>query len=224
MTGIHDQSSVDNRRGAVIVHPGAIVEVGARLCGPVTLMSGVHVFPGSVIGCEAEHRHAASDWQTPLVIGARTIVREHCVIQRGIMHSGAHDAIFDQTRIAEGVYLMAHSHVAHNCQIEADATISTHAVLGGHVRVMQGAFLGLNSAVHQRCVVGSYALVGMGSVVIGHVAPGTKVAGVPARHLGANTIGLERAGVSDLAAERARWERFVEISGRDRTVPSLLPV
>lgn len=221
MTGIHDQGSIDNRRGAVVVHPGATVEIGARICGPVTLMSGAHVFPGAVIGCEAEHRSAASDWHTPIIIGARTKIREGCIVQRGLAHSGAHDAIFDQTRVGDGCLLSAGSHVGHNSQIENDVVLTTHAVLGGHVRVMAGAFLGLSCCVHQRVVVGSFAMIGMGAVVLSHVQPGRKVVGVPARDLGHNQVGLERAGIVDLSAEMTRWAHFVEISGRERVV---LPV
>ncbi len=107
----------------------------------------------------------------------------------------------EQTFIGDQCYIMPHCHVAHDVHLENRVILSDHCSPGGHNRIMQGANLGKGAKIHQRVVIGQYAMIGMGSVVLRSVLPGATVAGNPARHLGANLVGMQRNGLSDHDAE-----------------------
>ena len=107
--------------------------------------------------------------------------------------------------------LMSGVHVGHDANIGDDCTISPKAVIGGHTKLLPGVYVGIGAAIHQKQVVGNYAIIGAGAFVNrkSHILPGTKWAGVPARRIGMNDIGLERAGIDPQYLHQLRTE-FIE--------------
>lgn len=88
-----------------------------------------------------------------------------------------------------GAVIGRHAIVNSAAVIEHDVVLGDHvhvgpgAVLGGGSRAGTGAVLGLGSRVRDHVEVGPGATIGMGAVVVADVAPGTVVAGSPARPL-----------------------------------------
>lgn len=175
---------------------------------PVIFGVDVRLHTGVVIGEPPETRDPEKRaTERPIHVGDRTHIREYVVIHRG----------YDRdTTIGRDCYLMVGAHVSHDVHIEDWATIAHRVVLGGHVTVMRGANVGIGALVHQWVTIGAYAMVGMGAVVVDDVPPGCKVVGNPARIIGANTLGLERQGVSDaqLAEAHEEFERVRRPHGR----------
>lgn len=165
----------------------------AVIIGPVAIGDGNWIGTGAMIGAPPEVR----SWEHPkdslqpssgngISIGNRNVIREYVQI-----HQGWHDV----TRLGDDIFVMNQSYVAHDCTIEDNATLASSVLLAGHVVVGDGANLGLGASVHQRCYIGVGAMVGMGSVVTRNIPPFAKAYGNPARVHGANTIGMDRAGV-----------------------------
>ncbi len=71
--------------------------------------------------------------------------------------------------------------IAHDCVIGSFVSLGPRVSLAGGVVVEEGANIGTGAVVAPRCRIGAWAVVGAGAVVIGDVAPGSTVAGVPAR-------------------------------------------
>ena len=117
----------------------------------------------------------------PVRIGNRNIIRENITIQDGSV-------------IGNDNYIMSHSHVGHDVVIDNHVTVSTAVILGGHSHLYDHANMGLNSTTHQFVTIGAYAMIGLGSAVIEDVPPFAKVAGNPARIIGWNEVGMQRAG------------------------------
>ena len=202
------------------IHPTAVVSPRARLGADVsiqehcvvragvTIGSGTLIRPGCILGTGAEMygRFNAE--------GLGVIIGEGCVISDGAkIHAGTQRP----TKIGNRVHILAGGHIGHDAILEDDVTVSVMVVIGGHAYVMKGANVGMNATILQRQVVGSYCMIGA-NAAIGKSAklwPGNLYAGVPAKLIKANTIGLQRAGVTDemLMAERERFEKLCAEQG-----------
>lgn len=119
-------------------------------------------------------------------IGDRNLIREYTTIHRGTKEGST-------TRIGNENFLMAYSHIAHNCVIEDGVVIANVGTLAGYVTVEKKAIIGGLSAVHQYVRIGAYSIVGGCSKVVKDVPPYTKADGHPTTLWGLNTVGLRRA-------------------------------
>ncbi len=122
-------------------------------------------------------------------IGDRNLIREYTTIHRGSKEGST-------TYIGNDNFLMAYSHVAHNCLIEDGVVIANAGTLAGYVIVEKKTMIGGLSAVHQYVKIGAYSIVGGCSKVVQDIPPYTKADGRPARLWGLNSIGLKRAKFS----------------------------
>lgn len=198
--------------GDVSLGTGNMIGPSVVIVGPVTLGDNNWIGTGVVIGAPPEVR----SWEHPMdadrlssgkgiSIGSGNRIREYAQI-----HQGWNDV----TRIEDDVFVMNQSYVAHDCVLETGATLASSVLLAGHVRVGAGANLGLGSVIHQRRYIGVGAMVGMGSVVTRDVPPYAKAYGNPATVHGANTVGMERAGMGaeTIAATVTAYGRSYESS------------
>jgi UDP-N-acetylglucosamine acyltransferase len=127
--------------------------------------------------------------RTRLEIGDDNIFREFVTVNTATDTMGA-------TVIGSRCLLMAYVHVAHNCHIGDEVILSNAVNLAGHVVIGDFATIGGMTPVHQFVRIGKYAFVGGATRLNQDVPPFMKVAGDPARAVGANSIGLERRGFS----------------------------
>ena len=186
-----------------------MIAPSARFIGPVTLGDRVRIHDGAVIGAPGEHRLLRSDRPSVIHIGDDTVIREHVTIMRGVDGDGPR---YWGTNVGRRCYIMAGCHLEHDVQVGDDVTLSPHVCLAGHVAVLDGANLGIGVAVHQFVTVGALAMVGMNAAVLHDVPTGAKVAGVPARIIGENVVGIERSGY-DAARMDELKARYAELAG-----------
>ncbi len=202
------------------IHPQAIVASSAKLA------PGVKIGAYAIVGEEAElgedcilHPHATArgpakygcnnvfysfcavggdpqDYtyrgeRTELVVGDGNIFREYVTVSRGTQKGGG------VTRVGNGNFFLAYSHVGHDDQIGNQTLFVNGATLAGHVVVEDFATVGSFSVVHQFCRVGRYAYVGACTVIVQDVPPFSRVVTErETKSYGVNTIGLERKGFS----------------------------
>ncbi|MET7751463.1 UDP-N-acetylglucosamine acyltransferase [Micromonospora sp. NPDC005367] len=189
------------------IHPTAVigpdVELGdgnvvgpySVIVGPCRIGDGNWIGPHAVIGTPAEYRGGPHPvgWDgesagTGVVIGDNNTIREFVTINQGTQ---------EITRVGDDCYLLARSHVGHDCVVDDAVTLSDGVQLGGHTHVWSWANIGMGTVVHQRGQVGPGAMVGMGSAVRRTVEPFTITVGNPARASGVNRVGLSRRGCTD---------------------------
>jgi len=225
---------------AAQVHPTASVDPSARLgsgveVGAFTLVGpGVEIGDGTRIGPHCSilgptrigrdnvvHGHVAigGDPQDKkyrgetvrLEIGDRNVIREFTTINRGTGGGGG------VTRIGNGNWLLAYTHVAHDCIVGNDCIFSNNATLAGHVEVGDQVILSGFAGIHQFCRIGMHAFVGMGAFVNGDVPPFVMVAQEGyGRPRGINSEGLKRRGFdADRTAAIKRAYRALYMSGND---------
>jgi UDP-N-acetylglucosamine acyltransferase len=204
--------------GPVTLGPGVTVGPHSHLIGELHIGAGCRVHAGCVLGDAPQHL-GYDGTPTRTVVGPRTIFREHVTVHRG-MPAGAGPGT-GETRIGADCFLMAGSHVAHDCVVGDGVILANCALLGGHVTVGDRAFLSGNTAVHQFCRVGRLAMLGGTSAVTQDLPPFWVAQGGVNRARGVNVVGMRRAGWSreDIAAVRLAY-RLLNRAGR--TIPDAL--
>ncbi len=163
--------------------------VGAHVVikGPTKIGVDNRIFQFASIGDDPQDKKYAGE-RTELVIGDRNTIREYCTINRGTVQD---EGI---TRLGSDNWLMAYSHIAHDCQVGNNAIFANNAQIAGHVTVGDWAILGGFTTSHQYCSIGPHAMTSMFTYVTRDVPAYVTVSGRPAEPRGINAEGLKRRG------------------------------
>jgi UDP-N-acetylglucosamine acyltransferase len=170
--------------------PGNEIGAHAVIGGRTTLGAGNRVFPHAALGGVPQDLKYRGE-PTSLAIGDRNTFREFTTISLGTAGGGG------VTRIGSGGLFMANSHVGHDCDIGDGAIIANSVAIAGHVLVEEHVHFGGLSACHQFCRIGKFAFVGGLTGVAMDVAPYCTVSGARAELAGVNSVGMQRAGMTD---------------------------
>lgn len=189
--------------GSVI---GANVEIGENtwigpyvvIKGPTVIGKNNKIFQFASVGDEPQDLTYAGE-QTQLEIGDNNIIREYCMINRGTIKGGG------ITKIGHNNFLMAYSHVGHDCLVGNNIIMTNYSALSGHVIVENYAIIGGYSAVHQFCCIGAYAFIARATYVTKDVLPYVLIASSNnTAACSINTVGLRRHGFSSTVIDMLR--------------------
>jgi len=175
-----------------VVERGVSIGEGTKIGPHVVIREGTQVgrkcqiFQFSSIG-EAPQAFAYRGEKTSLLIGDQNIIREFVTLHRGTPHGGG------KTVIGDGNYVMAYSHVAHDCHIGNQVVLANGATLAGHILIEDNAIIGGLSAIHQFCRIGAHAFISGLTGVTLDIPPYMLSSGNRAKLFGLNTVGLKRA-------------------------------
>lgn len=180
-----------------VIGPDVRIGKGTRLLGHVcilghtTLGQSNTISPFAVLGGDPpdfERRVGASRVE----IGENNIIREGVTIHR---------AACGVTRIGNHNVLMAHVHIAHECQIDDHITLSNGALLGSHVHVEPEATLAPGVVVHNHVTLGQGCFVGSMSRIFHDVPRFMLVDGNPSKVRCIHIVGLKRRALTKPAIE-----------------------
>ena len=174
--------------GPVKIKTGTRVMAHAYVTGWTEIGADNEIHPGAALG-DAPQDKAYKNTETYLKIGDRNIIREHAQIHRGTVAGSA-------TIIGDDNFLMATSHIGHNCRLGDNVVLANGALLGGYVEVGNHVFISGNCVVHQFVRIGDYALMRGLSGTSRDVPP---YAIIDWQHTvrGVNVVGLKRAGFDE---------------------------
>ncbi len=193
----------------VTVGPGTIigpdVEIGeGTWIGPHVVIQGPtiigkynKIFQFASVGDEPQDVTYQGE-PTRLEIGDYNIIREFCMISRGTVKGGG------LTRLGNHNFLMAYSHIGHDCMVGNQIIMVNYSAISGHVILNDYAIIGAYAAVHQFCQVGVYAFIARATYVTKDVLPYVMIAGHTTSACGINTVGLRRRGFSSTAIDHLR--------------------
>jgi UDP-N-acetylglucosamine acyltransferase len=200
---IHPTAVIHPRaRLAAGVQVGAYAVIGADVVigentriGPHCVIDGPttigrdNVFHGqAAIGGAPQDKKYHGE-RVELHIGDGNQIREFVTINRGTGEGGG------ITQLGDRNWILAYTHIAHDCIVGSDCVFSNNATLAGHVTVGSFVIISGFAGIHQFCRVGDYAFIGMGAFVNGDVPPYLMVAQEKyARPRGINAEGLKRRG------------------------------
>jgi UDP-N-acetylglucosamine acyltransferase len=186
--------------GGTVIHPTAVVEDGVTLgAGCIihpyvvlrkgtVLADGVVVHAFTVIGGEPQDVHFDASVASGVRIGAGTVIREQCTVNRAATPGGA-------TVVGEKCFLMATSHVGHDCRIGDNVILANGTMLGGFTDIGDHSFLGGGTGTHQFSRIGQGVIIAGGARVTLNIPPFVMAA---ERNdlVGLNLVGLRRRGVA----------------------------
>jgi len=155
----------------------------------VTIGRNCRIFQYAAIGAVPQSLKFEGE-KTYVKIGNGTIIREFVTIHRGTGFGGG------ITEVGEENFLMAYTHIAHDCRVGRKVVMANSATLAGHITIGDHATIGGLVAVHQFVKIGEYAFVGGKSAVVKDVPPYVIAAGDRAELHGLNSVGLKRHGFS----------------------------
>ncbi len=197
---IHPTAIIDpsaNIDSNVTIGPYAIIKADSHIgsgteIGPytiidqyVTIASDCKIFQYASIGAEPQDLKYHGE-KTHLKIGRGTIIREFVTINRGTGFGGGY------TEVGEENYLMAYTHIAHDCKTGKQVILANNATLAGHIEIGDNVTVGGLVAIHQFVKIGDFAYIGGKSAVVKDIPPYVIAAGDRACLHGLNNVGLKR--------------------------------
>ena len=171
----------------VEIGEGTVIGAHCSIIGPTRIGRDNHIVGHAAIGGDPQDKKFNGE-RTELVIGDRNTIHEFTTLNRGTGEDGC-------TRIGNDNWLLAYTHIAHDCVVGNHCVFSNNATLAGHVQIGDWVILSGFAGVHQFCRIGAHAFLGMGVLISGDVPPYTMVAGdAQGRPRGINSEGLKRRG------------------------------
>ncbi len=195
---------------------GADVEIGAgteigphcSIHGPTRIGRNNRFIGHAAIGGEPQDKKYKGE-RTELVIGDDNVIREFVTINRGTAGGGG------ITTVGNDNWMLAYTHVAHDCHVGDHCVFSNNTTLAGHVTVGDYVIISGFAGAHQFCRIGAHAFLGMGALTNGDVPPFTMVGSdTLGRPRGINSEGLKRRGFdAERIASIKRAYRTLYVAG-----------
>jgi UDP-N-acetylglucosamine acyltransferase len=174
----------------VTIGKDTIIESHVLVDGWTTIGERNHILSFSSIGTPPQDIGYRNE-ETSLIIGNDNVIRECATVHRATTKADR------KTEIGDKNFLMAYSHVAHDCKLGDNIIMANSVALGGHIIIGDHAILGGIVAVHQFVKIGAYSIIGGQSAVSQDIPPYVSAAGNRARLYGLNLVGLKRKGFDD---------------------------
>ena len=173
----------------VSIGAGSTVGAHCVIEGRTTIGADNRIFQFASLGAVPQDKKYAGE-PTELVIGDRNVIREFCTFNIGVPGAGG------ITRVGSDNWIMAYTHIAHDCRVDNHTTLANNTTLAGHVHLADWVTIGGLTGVHQFVSIGAHAMVGFASAVSQDVPPFMLVDGNPLAVRGLNIVGLRRRGFS----------------------------
>ena len=173
------------------VKVGEGTQIGSHcvIDGRTTIGRDNRIFQFTSLGGAPQDKKYAGE-PTELHIGNGNTIREFCTFNLGTAQAGG------VTRLGDDNWMMAYTHLAHDCQVGNKTIFANNAQIAGHVEVGDWVILGAFTAVHQFVKIGAHALTAMGTILLQDVPPFSMISGNPAQARTFNLEGLKRRGFS----------------------------
>jgi UDP-N-acetylglucosamine acyltransferase len=125
---------------------------------------------------------------TALVIGSHNRIGEFVSINVGTAKGGG------VTRVGDHNFIMAYSHIGHDCQLADHIIIVNASQFAGHVTIEHHALISGLVAVTQFTRLGAYSFLAAGAFANKDIVPFAIAEGHWAQPRAINRVGLKRAG------------------------------
>jgi UDP-N-acetylglucosamine acyltransferase len=204
--------------GAVAIGAGTVVESHARIgssYGSVAIGAHNLIQAGAVLGGPPQDHGYRQQGPTRLEIGDHNRIGEYVTISLGTAKGGG------VTQIGNHNFIMAYTHLGHDCRLGDEIVITNGTQLAGHVVVEDRALLSGLAGVTQFVRLGTYSFLVAGSFANKDIAPYTIAEGHWATPRAVNKVGLRRAGF-DVSTRREIETAVRALLDRSLTIEQVL--
>lgn len=164
------------------------------------------IFEGAVIGANPQDFRWNGE-KSFLRIGEGNKIHEHVIINRSIHENG-------YTEIGNNSFIMAQSHIGHDCKIGDHCVLGNGVKLAGDVRVDDYTILSSGVIGHEGSRVGTWALIKGGSRINGNVPPYAIMAHNPISYYGVNAFIMRKGDIPEsIIDDVAKCYRHIYQSG-----------
>lgn len=185
----------------VKIHPFAFIDANVEIGDNCEIMpyasvirgtrmgKGNKVYQGSIVGADPQDFRWKGQ-ESYCYIGDNNVIREHCIINRGITSEGG-------TRIGDDCFIMAECHIGHDSVVEGKSVIGNGVTIAGDTRIGQCSILSSGVIVHEDCKVGDWVLVKGGCRIGSNVPPYIIAAHNPTAYFGINAVVMRKHGFTE---------------------------
>jgi UDP-3-O-[3-hydroxymyristoyl] glucosamine N-acyltransferase LpxD len=179
-------SAAANLAYGVVIGSGVVIRDEVSI-GPYTTIANATIGKGTHIGSHCSigldgfgfEKNENGVWiRFPhlgnVVVGENVEIGSNCCIDRGTIGN---------TEIGSGTKIDNLVHIAHNVVIGENCLLIANSMIGGSAVIGKNVWIAPSASLKNQAEIGENALIGMGAVVIRDVAPGSKIAGNPAKSL-----------------------------------------
>ena len=171
----------------VVIHENVRIDSHTVLYGPTEIGSGTKIGAHCVLGGDPQDL-SYLDQETFLKIGTDNVIREHCTIHRGSPKEGL-------TKIGDKNFIMASSHIGHDCHVGDQNIVASFSGFSGHVRVGNHCVISGQTGMAQFTRLGDYVFTS-GATRVRKDIPSFMTVRELGKVIGPNLVGLKRAGFS----------------------------
>ncbi len=194
---VHDNAEIGN---GVVIGPFSVIGPNVKIDDGTEISSNVCIEGWTEIGKNCQIGHGAVLGGQPQIIeyqeqrsfvkiGDNNVIREYVTINR----SGKEDRA---TVIENNCYLMAYTHIAHDCHIGNEVVITSYTGLPGHIVVEDKVVISGYVGIHQFVRIGRLSMISGLSRIPKDILPYSLVEGNPAKIRGVNLVGLRRNNIT----------------------------
>lgn len=200
----------NNIHNTAIVHPNADIADGVEIgpyavigefvkigegsrIGPHAVINGWteigqnnDIGPSAVIGAPPQDIHYKGQ-RAFVKVGDNNVLREFITIHRASKEDG-------YTTVGNNCFIMAYSHIAHDCKLGDSIIIANYAGISGHVEIGDKAVISGLVGIHQFVRIGTMCMIGGMSRILKDIVPYVITEGHTGTPRGLNVIGLRRNG------------------------------
>ena len=182
----------------VTIHPFAYIDKDVEIGDNTVIMpfasiirgtrigKNCKIYQGAIVGADPQDFRWKGGF-TYCYIGDNVVIRENVIINRGIETEGG-------TRIGDGSFLMANSHVGHDSHLKGHDVIGNNVSIAGDVEIGECAILSSSVVAHENSRIGDWTLIKGGCRITGNVPPFCIMAHNPTVYFGVNATILRKHG------------------------------
>lgn len=160
--------------------------------GYVEIGKGNRFYPNCSIGTPPQDVGWREDMVTYVKIGDENIIRENVTIHSGTLGSDENAT----TTVGSHNYLMANTHIAHDCTVGDYVIMVSFSGCPGHTQLFDHCIISGLSGMHQFCRIGRYAMMSGNTVINKDLPPFMIADGRNGSVRAINVVGMRRAGFS----------------------------